>query len=207
MSAIMPGSARYSANAASVICVSAPSASANRSRSKPLSASAASSSSRSRVYRPHDGGVYIQEVAWQSTAEQGADLVGDSVIGVQDRADGKLNGIMGAPVDGQLDLLLGTASGARQGQPGERLGAHDHRHLVASAFKRGDDRGCQLGELAAVLPAGKQVHITARPITHSVSRDRVPAGQREPVPRACREGDPRYLLVPWLHRQPLTRSR
>jgi hypothetical protein len=34
---------------------------------------------------------------------------------VQDRADGKLNGIVGAPVDSQLDLLLGAAIGAREG--------------------------------------------------------------------------------------------
>jgi hypothetical protein len=44
-----------------------------------------------------------------------------------------------------------------------RLRDLHHRHLVARALKSGDDRGCQLGELAAVLPAGKQVHIAAWP--------------------------------------------
>jgi hypothetical protein len=58
-----------------------------------------------RAPAAHDGVVHIQEVAWQSTSEQSADLVGNSVIRVQDRAGGKLNGIMGAPVDSQLDLL------------------------------------------------------------------------------------------------------
>ncbi len=93
-------SARYSANAASVICVSAPGASANSNRSKPWSASAASSSSCSRVYRPLVMAAHVQEIAWQGTAEQGADLVGDGVVGMQYRADGKLDGIVSAPVDG-----------------------------------------------------------------------------------------------------------
>ena len=79
MSATMSGSARYSANAVSVIWVSAPSASANSS--------------------PHDGGVYIQEVTRQGAAEQGADLVGDSVVGMQDRPDVELNWFVSAPVD------------------------------------------------------------------------------------------------------------
>ena len=126
---------------------------------------------------------------------------------MQDGPDVKLNRIMSTPVNSQFDLLLGTAFRASQGQPGERLGAHDHRHLVPGDFKRGDDGGCQLRELPAALPAGEQVDIAARPVTHPVGCHRVPAGQREPVPRACRERDPRYPLVPGFHRSLLMRSR
>jgi hypothetical protein len=41
--------------------------------------------------------------------------------------------------------------------------------MNVSALKRGDDGGCQLRELAAVLPAGEQVDITAGPVPHPVS--------------------------------------
>jgi len=41
--------------------------------------------------------------------------------------------------------------------------------LVASSLERGaDDGGCQLRELAAVLPAGELVDIAARPVIHPV---------------------------------------
>ena len=43
---------------------------------------------------------------------------------MQNGPDGKLNRIVGAPVDSELDLLLSAASRAGQGQPGERLGAY-----------------------------------------------------------------------------------
>jgi hypothetical protein len=62
----------------------------------------------------HDGSVHVQEVARQGAAEQGADLVGDSVVGMQDRPTGKLNQIASAPVNGQLDLLPGPAFRASQ---------------------------------------------------------------------------------------------
>ena len=62
-----------------------------------------------RVPAAHDGGVHIQEVARQSAAEQSADLVSDSVIGVQYRPDSELDWIVSTPVDSQLDLLLGAA--------------------------------------------------------------------------------------------------
>ena len=126
---------------------------------------------------------------------------------MQDRPDGKLNRIVSTPVNSQFDLLLGAAFRAAQGQPGERLSTHDHRHLVPGGLKRGDDGGCQLRELPAALPAGEQVDVAAGPVAHPVGGDRVPAGQREPVPRACREGDPRYPLVPGFHRSLLMRSR
>jgi hypothetical protein len=66
----------------------------------------------------HYGGVHIQEIARESAAEQSADLVSDSVVGMQDRPDGKLNRIVSTPVDSRLDLLLGVAFRASQGQPG-----------------------------------------------------------------------------------------
>ena len=44
-------------------------------------------------------------------ARPGADLVSDSVVGVQDWADRELDGIVSAPVYGQFDLLFGTAFG------------------------------------------------------------------------------------------------
>jgi hypothetical protein len=72
------------------------------------------------------GRVHIQEVARQSAAEQSADLVSHSVVGMQDRPNGELNGIVSTPVDSQL------------------------------------------GELTAVLPAGEQVDIATRPVTHPV---------------------------------------
>jgi hypothetical protein len=106
----------------------------------------------------------------------------------------------------QFDLLLSAAFRAGQGQPGERLGGHDHRHLVPGGLKRGDDGGCQLRELPATLPASEQIDIAAGPVPHAVGCDRVPAGQREPVPCTCREGDPRYPLVPGFHR-PAARLR
>jgi hypothetical protein len=93
----------------------------------------------------HYGGVYIQEVARQGAAEQSADLVSDSIVGMQDRPDGKLNWIVSTPVDSQLDLLLGTAFRAGKGKSGERLGAHDYRYLVPRDFKCGYDGGCQRG--------------------------------------------------------------
>ena len=115
----------------------------------------------------HDGGVHIQEVTRQSAAEQRADLVGDGVVSMQDGPDGKLNGIVGAPVDGQLDLLLGTVRRVGQGQPGE-LSALMITDPVPGGLERGDDGGCQLRKLATVLPAGEQVDIAARPVTHPV---------------------------------------
>jgi len=72
--------------------------------------------------------------------------------------------------------------------------------LVPGGLKRGDDGGCQLREIPAVLPAGEQVDIATRPVPHPVSCDRVPAGQRKPVSRARPQGDPRYLLMPGFHR-------
>ena len=69
-----------------------------------------------RVPAAHDGGVHVEEVTWQGTAEQGADLVGHGVVGMQNGADGELYGIVSAPVDRQLDLLFGTAFWAVQGQ-------------------------------------------------------------------------------------------
>ena len=74
---------------------------------------------------------------------------------MQDGPDVKLNRIMSTPVNSQFDPLLGAAFRAAQGQPGERLSTHDHRHLVPGGFKRGDDGGCQFGKLAAALPAGE----------------------------------------------------
>jgi hypothetical protein len=108
----------------------------------------------------------------------------------------------------QLDIgVLGPVHGSAGNPP---LRARQARGQVcASSGGVSLLRPTRLGDEFAVrrLPAGKQVHIAAGPVTHPVSRDRVPAGQRKPVPRACREGDPRYLLVPRLHRQPVTRSR
>jgi hypothetical protein len=73
--------------------------------------------------------------------------------------------------------------------------------LVSGALKRGDYGGSQLRKLSAVLPAGRQVDITARPVAHPVGGDCIPASQREPVLCACPQRDPRYLLVPGFHRR------
>jgi len=67
----------------------------------------------------------------------------------------ELNGIVSAPVDGTARLSPPWPSGPVQGQPGERLGAHDHRPPVEQQLKCGDrTTAVQLGELAAMLPAG-----------------------------------------------------
>jgi hypothetical protein len=74
------------------------------------------------------------------------------------------------------------------------------------------------GAVCRCLPAPKVlvrgpevlVHMRAErargPVPHPVGCHRVPSGQREPVPRACREGDARCPLVPGFHRPPFTRS-
>jgi hypothetical protein len=79
--------------------------------------------------------------------------------------------------------------------------------LVASSLERSGDDGCQLGELGAVRPVGEQLGIAARPVTYPMGGSLVPAGQREFAPRAYREGDPRYPLVPRLQGRLLAWSR
>ena len=91
--------------------------------------------------------VDVDVVACLGTGEEGADLVRDGVIGVQDGADGERDGLVCAPVDAEFDL--GCGAGGRVGdlEPGEARAFRCCGDVESVALVGGDHRGERLREL------------------------------------------------------------
>lgn len=72
-----------------------------------------------------EGGVDVDEVAGERSPVEGAHLVRDRVVRVEDRSDGHQDWFVGAPVHAEFDL--GDPHAVGDGQPGEGTGARFRR--------------------------------------------------------------------------------
>jgi hypothetical protein len=55
-----------------------------------------------------ESGIHVEEVTGQGAAKEGAYLVGDGVVCMEDGSEVQLNRVVRTPVDGQLDLLFSS---------------------------------------------------------------------------------------------------